>query len=417
MTAPGSFRRLDRRHFIATSSLFGLTAVLGYPARAAMARTSANQAGADGLAYVACYTPSPETNGTGSGVALVRLDPETGRLSLVRTTPMPNASWVALDPRQRMLYALSEDEVFHDPKAGSVSAYAIDPSDHSLRKLDSVSSGSPVPCYISVHPSGRYLLVANYDGGSVSVLPINQDNGSLGAATYGQSDQAPLNPPHAKDSAPGNNARSDHSGPRMHMIRADPSGRFVIAVNAGLDRLLIWSLELSTGKLVPAAVPAVALEPGSAPRHLVFGQGGRILYVICEQDSIVRSFHFDAQTGGLVPFEAVRTLPNGFAGSNLAAEVVIAPSGRFLYVTQRLHDAISVLRIRENGSLELIDETWTRGDYPRGCAIDLRGRFLFTCNQKADNVTGFRIDPSSGKLSFTGDYLPIGSPVDMSFLS
>jgi len=414
---PGSIRLLDRRQFITATSTLGLAALLGYPARAAIGRDDAHQATADGLAYVGCYTPSPDTNGTGSGVALVRLDPQTGRLSLVRTTPMPNASWVALDRQQRTLYALSEDVVFHDPKAGSVTAYAVDPRDHSLRKLNTVSSGSPVPCYISVHPSGRYLLVANYDGGSISVLPILHENGSLGPATYEQSDQAPLNPPHSKDNAPGNNGRSDHSGPRMHMIRADPTGRFVIAANAGLDRLLIWSIDLSTGKLVPAAVPAVGLEPGSAPRHLVFGKGGRILYVICEQDSIIRSFHFDARTGGLVPFEAVRTLPKGFAGTNLAAEIVISPGGRFLYVTQRLHDAISVLRIGEDGSLDLVDETWTRGDYPRGCAIDPHGRFLFTCNQKADNITGFLINPDSGKLSFTGDYLPIGSPVAMSFLT
>lgn len=414
MNEPGTIPPLDRRHFIAAASTLGLAALM---ARAAVGREPARRATADGLAYIGCYTPGPDTHGTGSGVALVRMDPRTGRLSLVNTTPMPNASWVALDRSQRTFYALNEDEVYHDPKAGSVTAYSIDPGDHSLRKINTVSSGSPVPCYISVHPSGRYLLVANYDGGSISVLPILHETGGLGAATYEQSDQAPLNPAHARGNAPGNNALSDHSGPRMHMIRADPTGKFVVAVNAGLDRILVWSIDLSTGHLMPAAVPAISLEPGSAPRHLVFGRNGRILYVICEQDAVVRSFHFDPQTGGLVPFEAVGTLPKDYAGSNLSAEVVISPGGRFLYVTQRLHDAISVLRIAADGRLDLIDETWTRGDYPRGCAIDPQGRFLFACNQKADNVTSFRIDPDTGKLSFTGGYLPLGSPVTMSFLS
>lgn len=417
MERPRRSPPLDRRRFLTATSTFGLAALLDHPIRAATGRDNAGRIAADSLAFIGCYTPSPETHGTGSGVALVRMDPQTGMLSLVRTTPMLNASWVAVDRPQRTLYAVSEDEIFHDPKAGSVTAYAIDPSDRSLRKLNTVSSGSPVPCYISVHPSGRYLLVANYDGGSVSVLPILPGNGGLGPATYGQSDQAPLNPPHSKDNAPGNNALSDHSGPRMHMIRADPTGRFVIAVNAGLDRLLVWSIDLSTGRLVPAAVPAVGLEPGSAPRHLVFGNGGTILYVVCEQDSIIRSFHFDPRTGGLVPFEAIRTLPATYAGSNVAAEIVISPGGRSLYVTQRLHDAISVLRIEADGRLVLIDETWTRGDYPRGCAVDPHGRFLFACNQKADNVTGFRIDRDTGRLSFTGGYLPLGSPVTMSFLT
>jgi len=367
------------------------------------------------FAFVGCYTPG-ETKGTGSGVALVRLDPASGALSLVRTTPMHNASWVALDRRQRTLYAVNEDRVYRQPDAGSVTAYAIDPADYSLTSINSVSSGSMTPCYLSVAAGGRHLLVANYDGGTLAVLPIRPDGG-LGAATDNRSEDAPANPGAAGDNPPGNHAFSDHAGPRMHMIRTDPSGRWVVAADAGRDRLLLFSLDPATGRLKPAPTPFVALEPGCTPRHLVFGRHGRRIYVLCEQDAVLRVLDFDPRAGTATLIQAVPMLPRGFGGSNLSAELLISQDGRFLYGTQRLYDAVTVMAVGDDGQVRVVDETWTRGDYPRGCTIDPSQRFLFCCNQKGDNVTSFRVDRDSGKLRFTERFLPLGSPVTISFLS
>lgn len=362
-----------------------------------------------GLAYVGSYT-SAENQGVGPGITLVRMDPHSGALSKIAQVTTGDPSWIAIDPARRNLYALDEKS------DGAVSAWAIDPGDFSLRRLNEVASGGAAPAYVSVHPSGRYVLCANYMGGNISVLPVRQPDGRLAAAADIVPGTGPRGPEHPA-TASDNHAKSDHAASHMHMVRADPTGRFVLAVDAGRDRIDVFSIDLATGRLRAAARPFVALEPGSAPRHLVFGGHGRTVYVLSEQDSAIDAFHFDPATGALTPFQRVRSLPLGFAGSNLAAELVISADGRFLYATQRLHDSISVLAIGADGRLRLIDETWTRGDYPRNCTIDPSGRFLFCANQRGDSITSFRIDQSSGQLAFTGQYFGIGSPVTMSFLS
>lgn len=362
-----------------------------------------------GLAYVGSYT-SAANDGHGPGITLVRADPATGALVRIAQVATNDPSWIALDRAQRTLYALDE------ASDGTVSAWAIDPRDFSLRRINAVSSGGAAPAYVSVHPSGRYVLCANYMGGNISVLPVGGPDGRLSAASDIVAGIGPRAPEHPA-SAPDNHAKSDHATSHMHMVRADPTGRFVLAVDAGRDRVLVFALDPATGRLHPAARPFVALEPGSAPRHLVFGQGGRIVYVLSEQNSTIDAFRFDPATGALSAFQRVRSLPMGFAGSNLGAELVISPDGRILYATQRLHDAISTLAVGPDGRLSLVDETWTRGDYPRNCTIDPSGRWLYCANQRGDNITTFRIDPASGQPGFTGQYFGIGSPVTMSFLS
>lgn len=396
---------LTRRGFVA-----GITTLVALPAYAA-------SRGGPLLAYLGSYTAEPPgANGHGEGIYLVRLEPEKAQLELVKlAAKTPSPSWLALSPDRRFLYAVNELNDYGGAKSGSVSAFAVDRASGDLKPLNIVASGGAAPAHLSVHPSGKFVLVANYTGGSAGVLPVGAD-GSLGNLTDLQHDDGPLNPDHAADEPPGNFAKSDHSGAHVHMIAADPSGRFVIASDAGLDRLYVWKFDATAGKLTPSDPPFVAVTPGAAPRHFVFHPNGRFLYSLMEHDGHLLVFAFDPATARLTLQQSISVLPAHFAGSNLASELVMAPDGRFLYAAHRLHDAVSILAVAADGKVRLVGEAPVGADYPRGMGLSPDGQFLLACNQLGNSVTLFRRDADSGALHFTGDFLPIGTPTVVAFL-
>jgi 6-phosphogluconolactonase len=397
--------RITRRSVIAASG--ALAVARAWPSAAEQARPASREM----LAYVGTYTPN------GEGIYLCNVNLQTGALSVRKVfKDIQNPSWLALAPNGQHLYALSEIDNYGGGKNGSVTAFAVDRENGELTRINTVSSQGSTPAHLSVHPSGEYVLVANYFGGSVAVLPI-QSNGGLGEATDVHVNSGPLNPPRAADDPPGNFAPSDHSGPRVHMVEADPTGRFVIANDAGLDQTFIFTLDLQSGKLSPAETPSVAAPPGSAPRHFVFHPNGRFFYNLHEQDSMLAAYDYDSRTGRMTAKNTVSILPRGFAGSNLASELAISHDGRFLYAGNRLHDTIAIISVRPDGRVEWTGEEWVRADYPRSFAIDPAGNFLFSCNQRGDSITAFRIDRQSGRLRFTGEFVPIGSPVNLTFLT
>jgi len=367
-------------------------------------------------AYIGTYTADPaqkRSNNHGEGIYLVDIDNVTGMMSnlrLVAKTPSP--SWISLSPDGRFLYAGNEIGNFNGSKSGSVSAFAIDRASGRLTFLNAVSSEGAGPAYVAVHPSSRYVLSANYAGGSLTVLPVKPD-GSLGAATDVVHPTGPLNPPRAADNLPGNFDPSDHTASHVHMVGFDPKGQYVIADEAGLDQILVFRLDLTTGKLAP--VSQTASLSGSAPRHFVFDPAGRLLYQLQEQDSMLTVYDFDAATGKLTRGQSISALPKGFAGSGLASELLIASDGNHLYSANRLHDTITSFSADRKGHIDRLGEVPTGADTPRSLALDPRGRFVFSLNQIGDSVTGFKID-AGGTLSFTGDFLPIGSPATMVFL-
>jgi 6-phosphogluconolactonase (cycloisomerase 2 family) len=201
------------------------------------------------------------------------------------------------------------------------------------------------------------------------------------------------------------------------MIEADPSGRFVLAADLGLDQILIWRFDDVKGALIPSDPPSVAVPPGDGPRHFTFHPNGRWLYSLQEEGSTVMTFDFDPSNGRVREKQALSTLPRGFAGTSFTSEIVLSPDARFVYVANRLHDSIAWFSIGADGTLTWVGEEWTRGDYPRSFTIDPTGGFLFSCNQRSDAVTSFRIDPRTGALTFTGQYTPVGSPAQIVFLA
>jgi len=391
--------------------------------RRALAQAQRNSGSLDvgrSLAYAGTYSnpQGPEgSKGNGKGIYLFEMDRATGALSERGIfSSASNPSWLAFDPSRTHLYAANEISDFEGTDSGSVSAFSIDRSNGHLTLLNTVSSQGAGPAHLSVHPSGKYVLVANYHGGTVAVLPI-KPNGEFGSATDVKKNQGTVGPLQAASAPPGSFAISGHEGPHAHMIESDPSGQFVLATDLGLDQILVWKFDAATGKLSAADPPSVQLPPGDGPRHFTFHPNGRWLYSLQEESSTLVTFDYDAARGRLAPKQTISSLPKGFAGTNFTSEVRVSPDGRFVYAADRLHDSIAFFAVGKEGALTFAGEEWTRGDYPRSFTIDPTGNFLYSCNQRADAITGFRINRQTGGLTFTGQYTPVGTPAIIIFLS
>jgi 6-phosphogluconolactonase (cycloisomerase 2 family) len=371
------------------------------------------------LAYVGTYSSpqGPEgSKGYGQGIYLFQMNPSTGVLSQVGLFANDsNPSWLAFDPSRTHLYAANEIGNFESTKSGSVSAYSIDRSTGHLTHLNTVSSHGAGPAHLSVHPSGKYVLVANYEGGTVAVLPIRA-NGELGPATDIKKDAGKVGPEHASSAPPGSFAISGHEAPHAHMIEADPSGRFVLVNDLGLDQILIWKFDAEKGTLTASDPASVSLPPGDGPRHFAFHPNHRWMYLLAEESSTLVVYDFDTARGTLTAKQTLSTLLRGFAGTNFTSEVMVSSDGKFVYAANRLHDTIAVFSIGPEGKLTWASETWTRGDYPRHFNIDPTGNFLYVCNQRSDAITTFRVDRETGSLTFTGHYTPVGTPAIIIFL-
>ncbi len=302
--------------------------------------------------------------GNGRGIHLFHVDRATGALRPAGVHEMGTSpSCLASNRSGTRLYSANETDRVGDGKEGTVSAFAVDRADGKLELLDTVRSGGAGPTFVSVHPSGRFVLVANYFGGSVAVLPILGD-GRLGAATDVKTDTGEVGPRRATHAPPGSFAWSGHDRTHAHMIEADPSGRFVLHADLGLDRIFVWKLDEQAGVLAPADPSSVSLPPGDGPRHFVFHPNGRWLYSIQEEGSTVVRFDYDGATGRLTARQTISTLPPGFAGSNFCSGIRVSADGRFLYAGNRLHDSIGIFSIAADGTLSFVADEWTRGELP-----------------------------------------------------
>lgn len=362
------------------------------------------------LAYVGTYTDR------GKGIYLFRMNRSTGALTQVKTfenTPSPSA--LALHPFGTYLYAANEISNFNGTRTGSVSAFAINRSNGDLTPLNVVSSQGGGPAHLSVHPSGRYVLVSNYGGGNVAVLPI-QSNGGLGDATDVQNHVGPLGPRRAVYAWPGSFAISGHDAPHAHMIESDLTGRFVLSTDLGTDRIFIWKFDAMNGKLIPNDTPFAQAIPGAGPRHLSFHPNGRWVYTVNEEDSTLTFFGYDPERGFLQPRHTVPTLPDNFAGTNFTSEIMVF--GKYVYTANRLYDTIAIFEIDPTtGDVTRVGDEWTRGSYPRNFAIDPTGSYMHVLNQRSDNAATFRLEDGGRKLTFTGQFTPIGNPSSMVFLT
>ena len=354
--------------------------------------------------------------GNGRGIHLFRIDRATGSMTPFGAVEIGTSpSCLALSGDGTRLYSANETDRVGDDKQGSITAFAVNRADGKLELLNTVRSGGAGPTYVSVHPGGHHLLVANYFGGSVAVLPITAD-GRLGDASDVKVAAGAIGPTKATHAPPGSFAISGHDRTHAHMIQSDPSGRFVLHADLGLDRIFIWKFETGRGLLTPNDPAFVSLPQGDGPRHFRFHPNGRWFYSIQEEGSTVVLFDFDSTSGGLTPRQTISTLPSGFAGTNFCSEILVSGDGRYVYAGNRLHDSIAIFSVGSDGRLTFVSEEWTRGSYPRSFAFDPAGRFLYCCNQRGDAITVFRVDSGTGGLSFTGHFAAVGNPSMIVFL-
>lgn len=344
------------------------------------------------------------THKTSQGIYLAELDLRAGTLRLKGlAAPLTNPSFLAIHPTGRWIYAVGEMANFQGKKQGAVSALAVQP-DGTLQQLNQQPSGGTGPCHLAVDPQGRYVVVANYGSGSVASLPIDSQGRLREPVSIIQHSGSSVHP-------------QRQQGPHAHSVTFDTSGRLVVAADLGLDQLLLYRLDLDTGKLSAHEPAWVQVAAGSGPRHFAFHPTGRFAYVINELASTITAFTYQPDRGRLEPVQTVSTLPETFTGSNTTAEVQVHPSGRFLYGSNRGHDSLAIFAVDQaTGKLTPKGHVSSQGKTPRHFGIDPTGVYLVVVNQDSDNGVLFRIDPETGQLTPTQQSIEVSMPVCVKFL-
>jgi 6-phosphogluconolactonase len=363
----------------------------------ALLSASGLAAARDYIAYVGTYT-GPKSKGI---YAWRSSGGKLSALGAVAETSSP--SFLAIDPSGRHIYAANEVSEFKGEKAGAVSGFSIDRASGRLTHLNTVSSKGPGPCYVSVDSSGKNVLVANYGGGSVAVLPKGSDG--------------KLNDASAFDQHHGSGAdQKRQRGPHAHCVKLSPDNKFALVTDLGTDEVMVYRFDPAKGSITANNPPSAKLKPGAGPRHFVFHPKLPRLYTINELNSTITAFDWDAAKGILTDRQSVSTLPEGYSGESTGAEIVIHPNGKFLYGSNRGDDSIAIFAVDSAGALKAAGHVKTQGKVPRNFALDPSGTLLFAANQESDNIVIFRVDTKTGKLTPTGEVLEVASPVCVRFL-
>lgn len=351
--------------------------------------------------YVGTYTGAKS-----KGIYLFELNTATGALTPSGVAAeIPSPSFLALAPNKRFLYAANEVPNFAGKSSGAVSAFAIDAATGKLTALNQQGSGGPGPCHLVVDASGKNVLVANYSGGSVAVLPVESDGRLRPASSFIQHTGSSVNPDRQKE-------------PHAHSINVDKANRFAVAADLGLDKLFVYQFDYQAGTLKPNDPPFTAIAPGSGPRHFAFHPSAPAAYVINEIQMTVTALAYDAAKGTLKELQTISTWPaDATRKGGSTAEVQVHPSGKFLYGSNRGNHSIAVFAIDPvRYTLTLVEHQSTKGRTPRNFGIDPTGQFLLAANQDTDNITVFRIDQKTGKLFQAGAPVDAPMPVCIKFL-
>jgi 6-phosphogluconolactonase len=357
------------------------------------------------LVYVGTYT----NKSSSKGIYAYLFDPGVGKLaSLGVAAEAEDPSFLAVHPGGKYLYAVNEINHFGAQKSGAVSAFSVDARTGKLTLLNQAGTQGAGPCYIALDKTGKFVLVANHDAGSVAVFPIGADGSLTPASAFIQ---------HSGSSV--DKERQD--GPHAHWIGTSPDNRFALAADLGLDEILVYRFNSAKGTLAPNTPAFAKLSSGAGPRHLAFHPNGKFAYVLTEMGGSVTAFAYKASNGSLSPLQTVSTLSvlrKDYSGQKEAAEIVVHPNGKFLYASNRADiDTISAFSIDPiKGTLKLKDEYPTMGKTPRNFTIDPTGKFLLAANQESNNIVIFRIDSTTGALSPTGEITEAPAPVCITFV-
>ncbi|HUO35543.1 MAG TPA: lactonase family protein [Candidatus Acidoferrum sp.] len=351
------------------------------------------------LIYIGTYTDHGS-----QGIYAYGFNSDSGGLTslgLAAATPQP--SFLVTTRDHRFLYAINELDKFDGQSAGAVSAFSIDVSSGKLTLLNQVSSRGPGPAFITLDKTQRYILVANYGGGSVAVFARRPDGGIGDLTAFVRHSGSSVNP-------------ERQEAPHAHCIAMSPDNRYAAVADLGLDQILVYPFDQKHGALGQARINHT--DPGVGPRHLTFSSNGKFLYVINELASTVVVNSFDKHFGSLTPLQSISTLPANFKGTNTDAEIALDPSGKFLYASNRGDDSITVFAVKpRKGTLSVVQTVATGGKTPRNFAIDPTGQWLLAANQNSNTVYTFRIDTRTGRLTASGNPIEVFSPSMVDFVS
>ena len=383
----------QRRNFLVRGS--GLIAAAA--TASLLPRAASAQAPQQVFAYVGCYTTEGR-NGRGKGIGVFHVDPATARWTPVQYVEgIVNPSFLCFDREKKFLYSVHGDMDY-------VSAFAIDPASGKLTQLNRETSGGTNPVHLAVDHSNQFLVVSNYTSGNVAVMPIKAD-GSL----------APLTDLVNMVGTPGPH-RTQQVTSHPHHNPFDPSGRFILIPDKGLDRIFVFRLDSKQGKLIAAGKPSVATREGAGPRHVDFHPRLPYVYAINELDSTITTYRYDRSRGEITPLQILPTLPSEYTGNNTTAEVWAHPSAHFVYGSNRGHDSIAIYFVdRGSGLLATVGWQSTQGRTPRFFGVDPTGTLLCAANENSDTIVNFRVNQSSGRLDPIGNPVSFGSPVTIVF--
>jgi 6-phosphogluconolactonase len=387
--------KFTRREFLGVGLAGAASAMLA-------PKINAQKTAKEMLLYIGTYT----STGKSEGIYVHKFDTESGKLtplSVVKNVVEP--SFLTIDKDRKYLYAVNELLEYEGRKAGAVSAFAIDRKTGNLQFLNRRTSLGGAPCFITTSENQKFVLVANYLGGNVSVYPIEKD-GKLGASVD-----------LAQHTGIGPN-KDRQEAAHAHSITLDRNNRFAFAADLGIDKLMIYRFDDKTGKLKPnEAQPFYQTKPGAGPRHFSFHPNDKFAFLINELDLTITSLAYGEKRGTLKEIQTVPTLPeNASRAGATCADIHVSPNGKFLYGSNRGHNSIVSYAIDEDtGKLAYIEHTSTGGKKPRNFAIEPNGKFLLVANQDSDNVVVFRIDEKSGKLQSTGISAQVPVPVCLKF--
>ncbi len=339
------------------------------------------------------------TKGTSKGIYVYRFYAETGKLAFLNEIDdVSNPSYLCVSANNKFVYAVNENG-----KDGEVSSFTFEPKQGKLVFINKQSSSGADPCYISVDKDQKNVFVANYSSGSLAVLPVNKD-GSLGKVSQ-----------LVQDKGQGVN-KERQEGPHVHIAMLSPDEKYLLYTDLGTDKLNVMRYHASHPQPLAPADPAyVSVKDGEGPRHIVFSNDKKHVYLATEMGSAVHVFDYD--NGKLKEKQSVTLLQDGFKGQTAAAAIHISPDGRFLYASNRLEtNEISVFAIDpDNGNLIFVQRVTTFGKNPRDFAIDPNGNFLLVANQDSNNIFVYRIDKSNGKINRLPYSAEIGNPVCLKF--
>jgi 6-phosphogluconolactonase len=366
-------------------------------ARTAEAGAPSSQGDQVMFAYVGSFT-TVQRKARGDGIHVFRVEADSGLWTHIQhIANLTNPSFLALSPNQSFLYAVHGDGDY-------ATAFALDRQAGVAKLLNRAATGGNNGVRQAVDPAGKFLIVANYASGSIAVLAIAPD-GSLKEQQQLVTLRGEAGP-----------HKIEQASSHPHDIVIDPSGRFVLVPDKGLDRVFVFGFDNVSGRLSPAEPDFIQTRPGAGPRHLAFHPRLPVVWVLNELDSTTTTYRWDADQGRLTPVQVVTTLPTDFAGYSTAAEIAVSPDGRFVYASNRGHDSVAVYATNaSDGTLTSVGWQPTQGRVPRFISLDPTGRFLLAANEQGDTVVTFRVDAASGTLAPTGQVIKIASPVSIVF--